>query len=239
LPVLLLCALCLPAVHPDEISIPEQMKAVAARISVSSTPCSVTCGLGLKVEQMCEITPAGDRRDCSLLRSWCLSTWSCGLRHLSVPAGCSVQLSCLASGAASFGRQTYGFTWKVAPGLITTNDLLFQPLKNHGPALSINQAKEEDAGTYRCDVEVLETFKIVKRIDFGLKVIPRELVGLDFEKSLTQEQKLEANLKEGGAGNGSRGGQEGVWAKGLWFEVLLGVGSGVLGGILVSLLLCC
>ncbi|NXA06353.1 TMM81 protein, partial [Sapayoa aenigma] len=236
---LLLCALCVPAARPGGISIPEQLKATVARIAVNSTPCSVTCGLGLKVEQMCEVTPAGERRNCSLLRSYCLSNWICGLRHVSVAAGRPVRLSCLGSEPAGLGSHTYGYSWRAAPGLITTNDLLFQPFRNPGPALSFSAAQEADAGTYRCDVQVLETFQLVKRIYFGLKVIPGDLVGLDFQNSLTREQKLAANLKEGGAGNGSRGGRERFWEKGSFHEVMLGVGSGVIGGVLGSLLLCC
>ncbi|NXS12864.1 TMM81 protein, partial [Neodrepanis coruscans] len=228
---------------PTGISFPEQLKeqlkGATAKITVNSTPCSVTCGMGLKVEQICEITPAGERRNCSLLRSPCLSTWVCGLHHVSVPTGRSIQLSCSTSEPASLGRHTFGYSWRVAPGLITTNDLLFQPFRNPRPALSLAPAKEKDAGTYRCDVQVMETFKIVKRIYFGLKVLPKELVGLDFQKSLTWEQKIEANLEEGGAGNGSHGEQEEGWAEGSWYEVVLGVGSGVIGGVLVGLLLCC
>ncbi|NWI57877.1 TMM81 protein, partial [Calyptomena viridis] len=237
LPALLLCALCIPAAHPDAISIPEQLKATVVKIAVNSTPCSVTCGLGLKVEEMCEVTPAGERRNCSLLRSLCLSSWVCGLRHLSVPAGRPVLLSCLASEPAGFGKHTYGYTWAVARGLVTTNELLFQPLRNPRPALRLSPAEEADAGTYRCDVQVLETFKVVKRIYFGLKVLPSELVGLDFQKALAWQQEVEANVKEGG--NGGRAGRERSWEKGLFYEVLLGVGSGVISGILVSLLLCC
>ncbi|NXF13129.1 TMM81 protein, partial [Smithornis capensis] len=238
LPVLLLCSLCVPASCPWA-AIEEQLQGTLVRVAVSSTPCSVTCGLGLKVERVCEVTPGGQRRNCSLVRSHCLSSWICGLRHMAVPAGQPVRLSCLASEPAGLRGHTYGYTWTVARGLITTNDLLFLPLRNPRPALSLAPAAEADAGTYRCDVQVLEDFKVVKRIYFGLKVIPSDLVGLDFQNSLTREQRLAAKLKEGGAGNGSRGEREPFWEKREFYEVVLGVGSGVSAGILLTFLLCC
>ncbi|NWU10726.1 TMM81 protein, partial [Cephalopterus ornatus] len=216
-----------------------KLRASVARIAVNSTPCSVTCGPGLKVEEMCEVTPAGERRSCSLVSSYCLGSPLCGLRHLSAPAGRPLRLTCLAPDAPRPGNHSYHYTWWLARGLITTNDLLFQPLSNSSPALSFSPAREAHAGTYRCDVRVLGGFKLVKRIYFGLRVIPGDLVDLNFQESLTWEQKLEANLKEGGAGNGSREGRERFWEKEEFYEAVVGIGSGVSGGILLSLLLCC
>ncbi|NWR89237.1 TMM81 protein, partial [Furnarius figulus] len=221
------------------MTIPPELHSTVVKITVNSTPCSVTCGLGLKVEEMCEITPAGERRSCSLQRSLCLSTSICGLRHVSVPAGRPLRLSCLVESNPAFGKHTYGYTWRWAPGLITTNDLLFQPFRNPQPVLSLAPATEADAGTYRCDVQVRETFKVVKRVYFGLKVIPSNLVELNFQKSLTWEQKLVANLEEGSAGNSSQAGQESFWKKKVFHEAMLGIGSGLVGGVLVSLMLCC
>ncbi|NWI84937.1 TMM81 protein, partial [Pitta sordida] len=223
------------------ISIPEELTKAVAKIAVNSTPCSVTCGLGLKVEEMCELSPGGEQRNCSLLRSYCLSTWSCGLRHLCVPAGRPVRLSCLASDPAGLNNHTYGYSWALAPGLVTTNDLLFQPLgsPNPRPALRLRPAREADAGTYRCDVQVTETFKPVKRIYFGLKVIPGERVGLECLSSPSREQEVTGHLEEGDAGNGGHGGQEPLLEQGWFFEAVLGIGSGVTAGLLVTLLLCC
>ncbi|NXM26121.1 TMM81 protein, partial [Oxyruncus cristatus] len=216
-----------------------KLRASVARIAVNSTPCSVTCGPGLKVEEMCEVTPAGERRNCSLVSSYCLGTFLCGLRHLSAPAGRPLQLPCLAPGAPGPGNRTYRYTWGLARGLITTNDLLFEPLRNSSPALSFAPAREAQAGTYRCDVRVLGSLKLVKRIYFGLRVVPRDLVDLNFRESLTWEQKLAANLREGSAGNGSREGRERSWEKEEVQEAVLGIGSGVVGGVLLVLLLCC
>ncbi|NXY16636.1 TMM81 protein, partial [Atrichornis clamosus] len=241
---MLLCALCVPAALPAGTGpIPEELKAAVARIAVNSTPCSVTCGLGVKLERLCEMTPAGERRNCSLVRSRCLSDWICGLRHFAVPEGKPFQLTCLAPDAASVGKQTYGYTWRFARGLITTSDVLFQPFRNPSPSLSFSPARESHSGTYRCDVQVLSSFKLIQRTYFGLRVIPRELVDLNFQESLTWEQKLAADGKGGSAGNGTgRGARErrkDFWEEKWFYEVVLGIGSGVTGGILLSLGLYC
>ncbi|KAJ7408161.1 Transmembrane protein 81 [Willisornis vidua] len=231
-----LCALCALAAA---VPVAPALRSAVIKVTVNSTPCSVTCGLGLKVEELCEVTPGGEMKNCSLLHSLCLSSWICGLQHVSVPAGRPLRLSCLAPNLSGFGNHTYGYTWRRAPGLITTNDLLFQPFPNPQPTLSLAPATEAHAGTYRCDVQLRQTFKLVKRIYFGLKVIPRDLVDLSFQKSLTWAQKLVANLGQGSAGNGSREGEQRFWEKETFSEVVLGVGSGVMVGVLLSLLLCC
>ncbi|NXM00517.1 TMM81 protein, partial [Tyrannus savana] len=213
-----------------------QLRASVARIAVNSTPCSVTCGPGLKVEEMCEVTPAGERRNCSLVGSYCLVGSLCGLRHLRAPAGRPLRLTCLAPGAPRPGNHTYRYTWGLARGLITTNDLLFQPLRNSSPALEFSPAREAHAGTYRCDVRLLGGPKLVKRVYFGLRVIPGDLVDLNFQQALSWEQKLVAHLQEG---NGSREGRERFWGQEEFAEAALGIGSGVVGGVLLSLLLCC
>ncbi|NWR34251.1 TMM81 protein, partial [Tachuris rubrigastra] len=240
LPGMVLCALCvLAAVSPGEVPLSEELqeklKASPARITVNSTPCSVTCGPGLKVEEMCEVTPAGERRNCSLLGSYCLGSSLCGLRHLSAPAGRPLQLTCLSPGAPRPGNHTYRYTWRVARGLITTNDLLFQPLRDSSPALGLSPALEALAGTYRCDVRILGGFKLVKRIYFGLRVIPEDLVDLNFQESSSRERKVAAHLEESSAGNG----RERFWQRDEFSEAVWGIGSGAMGGILLSLLLCC
>ncbi|NWR52425.1 TMM81 protein, partial [Regulus satrapa] len=213
-----------------------------AMVVLNSTPCSVTCGLGTKEELRCEVTPAGERRGCSLERSRCLSDWICGLRHLSVPQGEPARLLCLSPDSAGPEGRNFSYTWRFAPGLITTNDLLFRPFPNPSPSLSFSPALESHSGTYRCDVQVLSSFQVVKRVYFGLRVIPRDLVDLDFQKSLTWEQQLAANGEEppGNASGAAAWERRGNFWEMQWFhEVVLGIGSGVIVGILFSLGLCC
>ncbi|NXP41928.1 TMM81 protein, partial [Leiothrix lutea] len=213
-----------------------------AVVVVNSTSCSVTCGLGVKEDLVCEVTPAGEYRNCSRARSRCLRDWICGLQHLRVPEGKPLQLVCLSPEAASLEGPNFGYTWRFARGLITTNDLLFRPFRHPSPSLSFSPALESHSGTYRCDVQVLSSFQLVKRIYFGLRVIPRDLVDLDFEKSLTWEQQLAASGEEA-PGNGS-GAAEcekkwNFWEEQWVHEAVLGVGSGVIVGVLFSLGLCC
>ncbi|NWV89299.1 TMM81 protein, partial [Machaerirhynchus nigripectus] len=213
-----------------------------AWVVVNSTPCSVTCGLGVKEERQCEVSPAGEHRNCSQVRSRCLRDWICGLRHLRVPEGKPFRLSCLSPDAASLEGQDFGYTWRFARGLITTNDLLFQPFRNPGPSLSFSPALESHSGTYRCDVQVLSSFQLVKRIYFGLRVIPRDLVDLDFQKSLTWEQQLAASGEEPGNATGPAEPERqhrGSWEKQWLYEAVLGIGSGAIMGFLLSLGLCC
>ncbi|NXR53489.1 TMM81 protein, partial [Hippolais icterina] len=220
-------------------SIPAGLKST---VLVNSTPCSVTCGLGVKEEQLCEVSPAGEPRNCSLVRSRCLSDWICGLRHLRVPEGKPIRLTCLSPDTASLEGKNFGYTWGFARGLITTNDLLFRPFRHPSPSLSFSPALESHSGTYRCDVQVLSSFQLVKRIYFGLRVIPRDLVDLDFQKSLTWEQQLAAmgeELPENASGPAEWERHWGFWEKPLFHEVVLGIGSGVILGIIFSLGLCC
>ncbi|NXO91063.1 TMM81 protein, partial [Certhia brachydactyla] len=219
--------------------IPLGLKAV---VLVNSTPCSVTCGLGVKEEQQCQVSPSGHIQNCSLVLSRCLSDWICGLQHLSIPQGKPIQLTCLSPEAAKLEGQNFGYTWRFARGLITTNDLLFQPFRNPSPSLSFSPALESHSGTYRCDVQVLSSFQLVKRIYFGLRVIPRDLVHLDFQKSLTWEQQLAASGKEppGNASGPAEPEQRGnFWEKKWFYEAVLGIGSGVIAGLLFSFGLCC
>ncbi|NXD30403.1 TMM81 protein, partial [Spelaeornis formosus] len=221
------------------LPIPLGLRAV---ITVNSTPCSVSCGLGVKEEQRCEVSTSGELQNCSLVRSRCLRDWICGLQHLQVPQGKPFQLVCLSPEAASMEGQNFGYTWRFAQGLITTNDLLFQPFRNPSPSLRFSPALESHSGTYRCDVQVLSTFQLVKRIYFGLRVIPSHLVDLDFEKSLTWEQQLAASGVEppGNASGPVEHEQRwDFWEKTWFYEVLLGILSGVITGILLSLGLCC
>ncbi|NXW50718.1 TMM81 protein, partial [Nyctiprogne leucopyga] len=238
---ILSCAFCLLlVVSSEEVTIPADLKSAVAKVVVNTTSCSVTCGLGFKLEEMCEVTPAGERRNCTLLRSDCLTSWVCGLLHFTIPVGKPFQFSCLTSDTVGFGSQAYSYTWRFAPGLITTNDALFKRFQNPSSAISFSPARESDAGTYRCDVQMLKTFRIIKRVYFGVRVIPKNLVDLNFQKSLTWEQKLAANKEEGNAENSTHEEvqeQQHFWQEQLFYECLVGVGSGVTGGILVSVAL--
>ncbi|XP_034623084.1 transmembrane protein 81 [Trachemys scripta elegans] len=224
----------------ETVTIPEQLKSAVAKVLVSTTSCSVTCGLGFKVEEMCQIDPHGKRSHCNFRRSDCLTNWICGLLHFTVPIGKPFKLSCLTSEMIGVGSQAFIYTWRLARGIITTDDLLFKPFKTPSYVIKLSPAKESDAGTYRCDVQLMKTFKLVKRIYFGLRVIPNDLVDLNFQKSLTLEQKLAANEKEGNQQNGTSvvvQWHQQSWQRRALLVFLIGIGSGVAGGVLVGTVL--
>lgn len=238
---ILSCAFYLPLVVSfEKVTIPAELKSAVVKIAVNATSCSVTCGPGFKLEEMCEITPAGERRNCTLRRSGCLTNWVCGLLHFTVHVGKPFQFSCLTSDTVGFGRQAYSYTWRLAQGLITTNDVLFKPFNNPDSVIKFSPTRESDAGTYRCDVQMLKTFKVIKRVYFGVRVIQNDLVDLNFQKSLTWEQKLAANKEEGNPENSTHREvqeQQHFWQGELFYECLIGVVSGVIAGVLVSMAL--
>ncbi|NXX16190.1 TMM81 protein, partial [Podargus strigoides] len=236
---ILSCAFYLPLVVCfDKVTIPAELKSVVVKVAVNTTSCSVTCGPGSRLDEMCEMTPAGERRNCTVHRSQCLTTWVCGLQLFTIRVGKPFQLSCLAVDTVGFDSRAYSFTWRFAQGLITTNDLLFRRFINPESVVRFSSTKESAAGTYRCDVRMLKTLRVVKRVYFGVRVIQNTLMDLNFEKSLTQEQKLAANKEEGNAANGTIEEVQPFWEGELFRECLVAVGNGVTGGVLVSMALC-
>uniref|UniRef100_A0A8C2TT71 Transmembrane protein 81 n=1 Tax=Coturnix japonica TaxID=93934 RepID=A0A8C2TT71_COTJA len=237
--MMLLGLSCLPLeASIPQVTIPAELQSVEAEVAVNSTSCSVTCGLGLQIEEMCEVTPSGERKNCTTRRSHCTTTWGCGLLHFTIPVGKPFVLSCLSSDVINFGLRGYSCTWKVASGLITMNDLLFVPFRNPDYTVVFSPAKESDAGTYRCDVRVLKTFRVIKRIYFGVRVIRDDMVNLDFVKSLTEEQKLAIRKQEGMEANSTLidlEEQQYFWQKKLFHRYSIGLGVGLVGVIVVRL----
>lgn len=233
------CAFYLPLVVSfQRVTIPAELKSVVAKVAVNATSCSVTCGLGFKLEEMCEITPAGERRNCTMRRSPCLTTWGCGLLHFTIPVGKPFNFSCLSSDTVEFVSRAYTYTWRLAPGLITMNDVLFVPFKNPGFVVQFSPTRESDAGTYRCDVRMLKTFRVIKRVYFGVRVIRKDFVDLNFQKSLTHEQQLAENEVEGIKGNNTNVEvQQHFWQRKSFYKSLVGIGSGVIGVVLLRVAL--
>ncbi|XP_009995835.1 PREDICTED: transmembrane protein 81 [Chaetura pelagica] len=209
------CAFYLPLVASmEKVTIPAELRTAMAEIAVNTTSCSVTCGPGYKLERLCSVTATGERRNCTIRRSGCLTTWACGMVHFTIPVGKPFQFNCLSPDEVGFEREAYFYTWRFAQSLITMNDMMFKPLKNTESLVRLSPARESDAGTYRCDMQLVKTFRVIKRIYFGVRVIQNELVNLNFQKSLTWEQKV-------------------------FYDYLVGIGSGVIGGTLVGMVLCC
>uniref|UniRef100_A0A8D0BW88 Transmembrane protein 81 n=1 Tax=Salvator merianae TaxID=96440 RepID=A0A8D0BW88_SALMN len=223
------------------VTIPKELITASGRVLVSCTSCSVTCGLGYKVEEICEVRPNGERRDCIQKRVECLTNWVCGMRHFTVPVGEPFELRCLSPEEIGPETQSFSYSWRLSRGIITTDDALFSPLKVPSFVLKLSPVEEYDAGTYRCDVQFMKNYRIVKRIYFGVRVIPGHLVDLNFDKSLTLEQMLGSENEKNQTNTVTTPSQERwqSWRQRAVFVFAVGIGSGVVGGALLHTLLYC
>lgn len=161
-------------------------------ISYSSS-CSTTCGLGIRTQRLC---PWGTREEtsspaCRVRQVQCLDNWQCGLQTQTAITGQYLELDCLEEVMEAMGRFSFAVLWRYARGIITTNNRFF--IKHDVPGLDkiiLNPVKEEDAGTYRCDV--LDTsHHRVKRMYKGLKVLSAHVLNLKFAEGLSEWEKAE------------------------------------------------
>ncbi|KAI6051325.1 transmembrane protein 81 [Marmota monax] len=222
---------------PKTLAIPEKLQKAVGKVIVNATTCTVTCGLGYKEETICEVGPDGVRRKCQSQRLECLTNWICGMLHFTVLDGQEFELSCLSSDILEIGRKAFRFTWRLARGIISTDDELFRPFRAESYFLRFKPVQEYDSGTYRCDVQLLKNLRFVKRLYFGLRVLPPKLVNLNFSQSLTEEQKLVDEGLEVNLDNHSKPFRP-KWQKKVTLALGIGITGGVVGGILVSIVLC-
>ncbi|EDL39674.1 transmembrane protein 81 isoform X1 [Mus musculus] len=215
------------------LDIPEELQKAVGRVIVNATGCSVTCGLGYKEETECEVGPDGVRRNCTFQRLECVTNWICGMLHFTIVHGKTFELNCLSSDILEKGQEAFRFTWRLARGIISTNDELFRPFRANSPFIGFKPAYEYNAGTYRCDVQLLKNLKFVKRLYFGLRVLPPKLVNLNFQQSLTEDQKLIDKGWEVNLDNGSKPHLP-VWQRKVTSALGIGIVAGVVGGVLVS-----
>ncbi|XP_044122282.1 transmembrane protein 81 [Neovison vison] len=234
----LVLAFGLPLVvtSPKTLAIPKQLQQAVGRVIVSATTCTVTCGLGYKEETVCEVGPDGMRRKCVSQRVECLMNWICGMLHFTVHRGKAFELSCLSSDILQVGKEAFRFTWRLARGIISTDDEIFRPFRANSHLLKFESIQEYDSGTYRCDVQLLRNLKFVKRLYFGLRVLPPQLVNLDFHQSLTENQKLVDQGLEVNLDNSSKP-QHPLWEEKVAIALGIGITSGVVGGVLLVIAL--
>ncbi|XP_066561758.1 transmembrane protein 81 [Amia ocellicauda] len=175
-----LCAVTLPPVALEELA------SITAPVVVRSSPCSATCGLGLRTEEVCLL--AGDRRTeaCKERKAECLVEWDCGLRPVTVMAGEARELDCLGEVMAAMGRFKFLFSWRYARGIVTTDNSFFSRYEvPRLDKLALEPVREMDAGTYRCDVKDSD-YRMVKRVYFGVKVLPPKAIQLDYASALSR-----------------------------------------------------
>lgn len=114
----------------------------------------------------------------------CLDTWQCGMKTLTVSAGEYVELDCLGEVMGAMGRFAFIVSWRFARGIVTTDNTLFSRLAvPQLSKLTLQPLQEQQAGTYRCDV-LDKNHRRLKRTFYGLKVMPPELLHLDFTSAL-------------------------------------------------------
>ncbi|XP_075853032.1 transmembrane protein 81 [Microcebus murinus] len=222
---------------PRTLAIPKKLQEAVGRVIVNATTCTVTCGLGYKEETVCEVGPDGVRRKCKSQRLECLTNWICGMLHFTALTGKEFELSCLSSDILEVGQEAFRFTWRLARGIISTNDEVFKPFRANSHFVKFQSAQEYDSGTYRCDVQLLKNLRFVKRLYFGLRVLPPNLVNLNFHQSLTEDQKLIDEGLEVNLDNHSKPHRP-EWEKKVASALGVGIASGVAGGVLLSFALC-
>ncbi|CDQ97643.1 unnamed protein product, partial [Oncorhynchus mykiss] len=108
------------------------------------------------------------------------------LQTVTVQAGQRLELDCLGEVMEAMGRFSFRVSWRHARGVVTTDDSLLG--RWDAPRLDrlvLDPVREEDAGTYRCDVQDTD-YRRVKRLYLGLKVLPPEALRLDFPSALAR-----------------------------------------------------
>jgi hypothetical protein len=235
----LVLAIYLPLVVTSSktLAIPKKLQEAVGEVIVNATTCTVTCGLGYKEETICEVGPDGVRRKCKSQRLECLTNWICGMHHFTILVGEEFELSCLSSDILEIGQEAFRFTWRLARGIISINDEVFKPFRANSYFIRFKPAQEYDCGTYRCDVQLLKNLRLVKRVYFGLRVLPPQLVNLNFQQSLTEDQKLLDEGLEVNLDNHSKP-YHPKWQKKVASAVAVGIAIGMVGGVLVSIALC-
>ncbi|KAK1329403.1 hypothetical protein QTO34_011587 [Cnephaeus nilssonii] len=221
---------------PKTLAIPEKLQEAVGKVIVNATTCTVTCGLGYKEETVCEVGPDGVRRKCKSQRLECLTNWICGMLHFTVLKGKKFELSCLSSDILEIGQEEFRFTWRLARGIISTNDEVFKPFRASSHFVKFRSIQEEDSGTYRCDVQLLKNLRLVKRLYFGVRVLPPRLVKLNFQQSLTEDQKLVDEGLEVNLGNYSRPYRP-PWRKKVAIALGIGIASGVFSTVSLGIAL--
>ncbi|XP_062314151.1 transmembrane protein 81 isoform X1 [Osmerus eperlanus] len=170
----------------------EQMNAVPAEVIVHSTACSATCGLGVRQQELCPMREGQvEKGGCRMRWVRCLDTWQCGLQTITGPEGGRLELDCLGEVMEAMGRYSFRVSWRYARGIITSDDSLF--VLYDSPQLDrvvLGLLQEDNAGTYRCEVQD-STFHLVKRVYKGVRVVPPQVLSLDYDSALVRWDKVD------------------------------------------------
>ncbi|XP_061554631.1 transmembrane protein 81 [Phycodurus eques] len=170
---------------------------VQVQVVINSTPCSVTCGMGVKVQTVCKLKdgqkaleekheafPQGDEEleQCHDVEVRCRESWQCGLKTVTMTTGERLELNCLVENNKKLvNKLLWRVSWHRATGVISSDDSLFARWESPQVDLVVlDPVKEEDAGTYRCDV-LDANFRRLKTVYWGVRVLPRGVLNLDYD----------------------------------------------------------
>ncbi|XP_072886295.1 transmembrane protein 81 [Hemitrygon akajei] len=186
---------------------------ITGLLLVSANPCSKTCGLGWRSEYYCRVNQTGTTNNCVLKNAICLISQDCGLISKTTTVGAPLNISCLDETIETLGSSDFVFVWKISKGIVTTDKALFRlyPSRNLTVPWMINikvliclnmiftkpDIKEKNAGTYMCQVQNNKTMQVVKRVLIAVRVIPPDLVQLNYLEVLSPEQQNELQTLEG------------------------------------------
>ncbi|XP_069382499.1 transmembrane protein 81 isoform X4 [Paralichthys olivaceus] len=137
---------------------PADLEEVPVEVIVDSSPCSSTCGLGLRTQTLClmkhsraEMEEAGEGTEvsevCRVHKVKCQESWKCGLTTMTVTSGRRLELDCLGEVMEAMGTFSWRVSWRYARGIITSDDSLFA--RWEAPQLDrvvLDPVREEDAG---------------------------------------------------------------------------------------------
>ncbi|XP_077464467.1 transmembrane protein 81 [Stigmatopora argus] len=174
---------------------------IQVEVVTKSTECSVTCGLGVKLQTVCKVKNSQkaleesetsstgnaaaesnlEMEDCHDVKVSCQESWQCGLTTFTRTTGERLEIDCLLETPKLVKKLAWRVSWRRAPGVISTDDSLFTTWEAPGLDLAIlDPIEEKHAGTYRCDVHDAD-FKSVKTEYWGVRVLPKGVLNLDYE----------------------------------------------------------
>uniref|UniRef100_A0A3Q3EKR4 Transmembrane protein 81 n=1 Tax=Labrus bergylta TaxID=56723 RepID=A0A3Q3EKR4_9LABR len=159
--------LLLLALHPLTSAHLEEAEKLPLEVIVDSSPCSATCGLGVKTQTLCLLKDG--RTKCRVRKVRCQESWQCGLMTMTVTSGERVEVDCVGDVMEAVGRFSWRVSWRLARGIISSDDFLFAPC---------DAAPVSFSGTYCCDVRDA-SYRRVKRVYWGIRVLPVGVLNLN------------------------------------------------------------
>uniref|UniRef100_A0A3B4ASU1 Transmembrane protein 81 n=1 Tax=Periophthalmus magnuspinnatus TaxID=409849 RepID=A0A3B4ASU1_9GOBI len=157
---------------------------VPLEVITDSSPCSATCGLGMRSQTLCLLKDT----KCRVRKVQCLDSWQCGLRTLTVVVGQRLHIDCVEEVMKEMGP----YSWRSVHDELRTD--IHSPF---GAVSHFTNERTAQVCTYRCDVQDAG-FRRVKRIYWGVRVLHPGVINLDMHRSVDKcERGAEVNIDSG------------------------------------------